>query len=151
MSASGRERTPAFDPKRTPLSERTVAKTWPAVRRAASGLLRLHHFYRAPAKVVVIRRNPLQTPGVDAFLSFGSRCDSQETFLVIVLHLGPLPSHAELAANFSKALLHRVVQLLLMRGEQPDRRGKKTVCMEVPFSWEADFLFIIANFHSKTW
>lgn len=85
------------------------------VRRTASGLLRLHHFYRAPAKVVVIRRNPLQAPGVDAFLPFGSRCDSQEAFLVIVLYLGPLPSHAELAANFAETLFHRVVQLLLMR------------------------------------
>jgi hypothetical protein len=27
-----------------------------------------------------------------------------------VLHLGPLPGHAELAADFSKALLHSVVQ-----------------------------------------
>lgn len=85
-------------------------KTWPAVRRTASGLPRLHHFYRAPAKVVVIRGNPLLAPEVDAFLPFGSWRDRQETFLVVVLHLGPLPGLAELAADFSKALLHRVVQ-----------------------------------------
>lgn len=83
-----------------------------AVRRTASGLLRLHHFYRAPAKVVVIRRNPLPAPEVDAFLPFGSRRDRQETFLVVVLYLGPLPRHAELAADFSKTLFHRVVQRL---------------------------------------
>ena len=93
------------------MSEPAVMKRSPAVRRTASRLLRLHHFYRAPAKVVVIRRNPLSAPDVDAFLPFGSWRDSQETFLVVVLNLGPLPSHAELAADFSKALLHCVVQL----------------------------------------
>jgi hypothetical protein len=102
-------------------------KTWPTVRRTALGLLRLYHFYRAPAKVVVIRGNPLLAPMVDAFLPFGSRRDSQETFLVVVLYLGPLPSHAELAADFSKALLHRFDQLLLMPTELSDMNGKKPV------------------------
>lgn len=83
-------------------------KTLPAVRRTASEPRRPHHLYRAPAKVVVISRNPLQAPNVDAFLPFGSRRNRQETFLVVVLYLGTLPSHAKLAADFSKALLHRV-------------------------------------------
>jgi hypothetical protein len=123
-------------------------KTWPAVRRTASGLLRLHHFYRAPAKVVVICRNPLPAPEVDAFLPFGSRRDRQETFLVVVLYLGPLPSHAELAADFSKAFLHRVVQLLLIRTELSDMNGKKPVCRQVSFAWKA-WLFILAQFSFK--
>lgn len=113
-------------------------KTWLAARRTASWLLRLHDFYRAPAKIVVIRRNPLPTPEVDAFLSFGSRRDRQKTFLVVVLYLGPLPSHAELAADFSKALLHRSFQLLLIRTELPDMNGKKPVCTHVPFAWKAE-------------
>ena len=112
-------------------------KTLLAVRRSASGPRGFYHFYRAPAKVVVIRRNPLLAPQVDAFLPFGSRRDSQETFLVVVLYLGPLPSHAELAADFSKALLHRVVQLLLVRTELSDMNGKKRVCTQVPFAWKA--------------
>lgn len=108
----------------TLVNQPTVMKTWPAVRRTASRLLRLHHFYRPPAEVVVMRRNPLLAHGGDAFLPFGSRRNRQETFLVVVLYLGPLPSHAELAADFSKALLHRVVYLLLKRTKLSDMNGK---------------------------
>lgn len=129
-----------------PFNESTLMKTWPAVRQTSSGLRRFHHFYRAPAKVVVIRRNPLQAPGVDAFLPFGSRRDCQETFLVVMLYLRPLPSHAELAADFSKALFHRVVPLLLIRKELSDMNSKKPVCTQVLFACKAAWLFILAHF-----
>lgn len=87
--------------------------------------LPLCSLYGAPAKVVVMRRNPLLAPRVDTFLPFGSRRDCQETFLVVVLYLGPLPSHAELAADFAEAVLHRVVQAAceLSASMSPARRG----------------------------
>ena len=91
----------------------------------------------------------MQAPGVDAFLSFGAWRHSQETFLVIVLHLGPLPSHAELAANFSKALLHRVVQRLLMRAELSDKNDKKPVYTKETFAWKAGLLFILVQHSFK--
>nr|WP_143710567.1 hypothetical protein [Janthinobacterium sp. Marseille] len=133
----------------TPMNEPTVLKTWRTLQHTASRLLWLRHFYRAPAEVVVICRNPLQAPGVDAFLPFCSRRNRQETFLVVVLHLGPLPSHAEFAANFSKAPLHRVVQLLLIPTKLSAMNGKLPICTQVPFSWKAACLFILAQFSFK--
>src|SRR5690606_11679005 len=78
---------------RVPATRPTPSATTPEPRAdrisANSGFLRRRHFHRAPAEVVVVGRDPLQTPGVDAFLPLASRRNRQEAFLVVVLHLGP--------------------------------------------------------------
>lgn len=92
-----------------------------------------------------MRRNPLLAPGVDAFLPFGSRRDCQKTFLVVVLHLGSLPGHAELAADFAETLFHRVVPLAGSGTGLFAMNGKKPVWAQMPFAWKAAWRFILVQ------